>query len=589
MYVRKIHIYGFGNIIDCVAETAAGVNKPLGNGILSDGLVFLFVRCMLYGMGGRGDTDMRARLRPVPQSGRYVKYGGEMTYDAQGRRFRLTRLFGNSAGDDVIELIDLDSGRDVKIEAGRTPGEKSLRLTEGAFVTAACIHAPSDADFTYDASKGGYILGNLSCMGSLNDNKPSPHDIAASLEKRLRRITDPSTQSGLLDRAVIRKMSMRNELSRIGDIDNKINAKTAELQSIAEQRNSIKTTLDQDRRTNMLSRAAKGLLAKDRIMAEYERLTQLLRELDVRNAEHKALSERKITGSLIPALIAFAIAIGLIVAGFLNITNSIGNAAIAAGFAFMVAGTIILPLATVAYRNRFYVKRDGVKVLLDDEIARLRDEIAGRNADILKLLGDKTADEADEEWRRAEILMRNATDDERRFAVLKMSDEADDKPEDDGQLDSVNRQIAGLQAEIDELCKSFGKTFSTASLALEGIDEEIKRLNDEAEAVRLSIVVAESASDKLRHDVLPEVIKGARARYRSAFGEEPVFKCNGSFEIVTSADDPLAAYCAFLLAASDTMFGETRNTVFVSPADGKTSAGICDAIMKLDAGRVILG
>ena len=576
-------------MIDCLIEPSPGVNRPSGGSSgQPGGLLFTFVRSMLYGMGGRGDTDMRAKLRPLPQNGRYVKYGGEITYDACGRRFRLTRLFGSSAGDDVIELIDLDSGRDVKIEAGRTPGEKSLRLTEGAFVTAACLHLPPDLDFVFDPVRGGRVLGTLSCMGSLNDGKPSPYEITERLRGRLASVTDPSTQSGELDKAVIRKMSMRNELSRIGEIDNKISARSSELQAAVEERDTIRTSLNQDRRTNMLSKAAKCLLAKDRVMAEYERLTQLLRELDVRNSERGALSGRKITRALVPSIVVLAAGALLAAAGAFGAASPAGIAAIAAGAVLLAAGLIMLPLAAAKHKNRFYIKRDGMKVLLDDEIARLKQEISGRNAEIIKLLGDKTADEADEEWRAAEILMRNATDDERRFAVLKMSDDRNDAPGDDGRLDTVNEKIAVLQAEIDELCKSFGRSFSTASLALEGIDDDIKRLNDEAEAVRLSLLAADAAEEKFRRDILPDIIKGARTRYKNAFGEEPVFKCSGKFELITSAENAAGAYCAFIAASSDAVFGESRNCFFADETDGgNVLAEVCGAMTKLDGSRII--
>ncbi|MBR5059343.1 MAG: hypothetical protein IKX06_01055 [Clostridia bacterium] len=589
MYIDTIHVYGFGNMVDCVIEAAPGVIKTPGSASSSeDDLVFTFVRCMLYGMGGRGDTDMRARLRPLSQNGHYVKYGGEIVYAALGKRFRLTRLFGNTAGDDVIELIDLDNGRDVKIEAGRTPGEKTLKLTEGAFVTAAVLRMPPPGGFSYDSQKGGYVLGKLSCMGTLNDGKPSPYELSAYLNRRLLSITDPSTQSGELDKAVMRKMSTRNEISRIGDIDNKITAKTAELRTVAGERDTIRASLNQDRRTGLLSKAARALLAKDRIMAEYERLTQLLKELDVQRSENKALAQQKITGALVPSIIVLAAGILLLGAGIFGISNAIGIAALAAGIALVVAGGVMLPLSVAKYRDRFYVKRDGVKVLLSDETARLKQEISARNAEIVRLLGDKTADEADDEWRSAETLMRNATDDERRFAVLKMTEEREDSSGDDERLSAVNARIAALQAEIDELCKSFGRSFSTASLVLEGIDEDIKRLNDEAEAVRLSILAAETAAEKLRHDIIPEIIRGAKSRYKDAFGGEAVIKCGGTFEIVAAADDPYGAYFAFLTASSDVIFGDTRNSLFAElTGNGTTCGEALETLKKLDGERTV--
>ncbi|MBR6915981.1 MAG: hypothetical protein IKN36_06445, partial [Clostridia bacterium] len=232
MVIKKLKIYGFGRLSGLDYEQDRdGFLAPAGDSpeASEDRTLFEFIRAMLYGVSGRGDTGARKRFSPDPavdEAGRTIRFGGEMIYEACGRTYRLTNIWGRTAGEDVLDIIDYFTGRDVRIEAGKSVGERTLHVSEAAFVSAVYSGRMSRPE-----NLGGfeYRLGRLSAIFGLDDGKPTPREAADIIDRRLKEITNPSEKSGELDKLVIRKMSMRNELARLGETDNKIAKKRAEL------------------------------------------------------------------------------------------------------------------------------------------------------------------------------------------------------------------------------------------------------------------------------------------------------------------------------------------------------------------------
>ncbi|MBP5312823.1 MAG: hypothetical protein J6112_08340, partial [Clostridia bacterium] len=256
MIIRKVKIYGFGRFMNCEFEPDKNNFLSAAKGLMTDTeLFFEFVRAMLYGLSARDGTGTRFMYMPeemYDNLGRRVRYGGELFYDACGKNYQLSCLWGNSKAEDLCRIIDTKSGRDVKIETGKTVGEKTLHISEAAFVSA--VKATGAAVNSGD--EGVYSIGKLSALMGLNDGKPSHKEVRLGLENKLLELTDPKTKNGKLDRLVINKMNMRNALSRIGEKDGRFAKLRASLETAEAELANIDAELADSKRTFGLCDAA---------------------------------------------------------------------------------------------------------------------------------------------------------------------------------------------------------------------------------------------------------------------------------------------------------------------------------------------
>ncbi len=576
MVIKKLKLYGFGRLSGLDYEqNKEGFLVPAGDSpeASDDRTLFEFIRAMLYGVSGRGDTGARKRFRPDPavdEAGRTIRFGGEMVYEACGRTYRLTNIWGHTAGEDVLDIVDYFTGRDVRIEAGKTVGEKTLHVSEAAFVSAVF-----SGRNTRPESLGGfdYRLGRLSAIFGLDDGKPTPSEAAGLIEKRLKEITNPSEKSGELDRLVIQKMSMRNELARIGETDNKIAKKRAELEAAEVEKAELDKTLEENTRIFELCDSAKTLLVKDRIRAAYDSQLGVMRQLDFAEAELERLKKVSLIPKIIPGVLC-CVAGGILTWAGLSVLSKTVFAGLAQfGGALLVVGGIVLTVfACLKYANRFTLKVEGRRTTAEDEIARLRTEVRDKNEELLELLGDVSVVETEEKWRRSETVMRSATEDERRYAVLKQSDELGEVIEGiKARLEPVEMRIADAKREIEKLCDSAGASFSEATAALEGIDDRIKRLSDEGSALKIAAAALGEADTDVRTNLIPAIFAKASSAYRKLAGEKASYKLDEGYNVTVRCSQPVKALLCLRCAISDVVSHEEDKGLVFVPRDDVTA------------------
>lgn len=573
MVIKKLKIYGFGRLSGLDYEQDRdGFLAPAGDspGASDDRTLFEFIRAMLYGVSGRGDTGARKRFSPDPavdEAGRTIRFGGEMIYEACGRTYRLTNIWGRTAGEDVLDIVDYFTGRDVRIEAGKSVGERTLHVSEAAFVSAVYSGRTSRPE-----NLGGfeYRLGRLSAIFGIDDGKPTPREAADMIDRRLKEITNPSEKSGELDKLVIRKMSMRNELARLGETDNKIAKKRAELEAAEAEKAELDKTLEENTRIFELCDSAKTLLVKDRIRAAYDSQLGVMRQLDFAEAELDRLKKVSLIPKIIPGILCCVLGGILTWAGLSVLSKSVFAGLAQFGGALLVVGGIVLTvLACLKFANRFTLKVEGRRTTAEDEIARLRGEVRDKNEELLELLGDVSLVETEEKWRKSEAVMRSATEDERRYAVLKQSDELGDVIEGiKARLEPVERRIAEAKRDIEALCDSAGASFSEASAALEGIDDKIKRLSDEGSALKIAAASLGEADTDVRTNLIPAIFAKASSAYRKLTAEKATYRLDDGYDVTVRCSQPAKALLCLRCAISGVVsHEEDKGLVFVPKND----------------------
>lgn len=158
MRIMDCHIENFGKLSDVSYSFDAGLNvicEPNGTG---KSTLAAFVKVMLFGFSGekkRSDLENeRKRFKPW-QGG---VYGGYLTFEHQGKAYKLVRTFGTKDIDDTYALYDNKTNMQTD-EISGCIGEELLMIDEGSFCRTVYI-AAGDCE-TEGTDKISAKLGNL--------------------------------------------------------------------------------------------------------------------------------------------------------------------------------------------------------------------------------------------------------------------------------------------------------------------------------------------------------------------------------------------------------------------------------------------
>ncbi|MBQ8281207.1 MAG: AAA family ATPase [Lachnospiraceae bacterium] len=193
MKLISCHIENFGKISDRTIDFCDGVNAFCESNGWGKTTLASFILTMFYGFSGDGKRDdfenERKRFKPW-QGG---VYGGQLTFEKNGRHYIISRVFGSKSGDDKMELRDADTNLPVQLNYAQ-PGEEFFGIDRKSFCRTAFITQNDCVTTTTDSINAK--LGNLAentddinnfekVAGKLNDllNSMSPRRATGSLYK----------------------------------------------------------------------------------------------------------------------------------------------------------------------------------------------------------------------------------------------------------------------------------------------------------------------------------------------------------------------------------------------------------------------
>lgn len=158
MRIIDCHIENFGKLRDASYSFDAGLNvicEPNGTG---KSTLAAFIKVMLFGFSGekkRSDLENeRKRFKPW-QGG---VYGGYLTFEYQGKAYKLVRTFGTKEIDDTFALYENKTNMETD-EFSDCIGEELLMIDESSFCRTVYI-AAGDCE-TEGTDKISAKLGNL--------------------------------------------------------------------------------------------------------------------------------------------------------------------------------------------------------------------------------------------------------------------------------------------------------------------------------------------------------------------------------------------------------------------------------------------
>ena len=131
-----------------------------------------FIRAMLYGFDNKRSKDLAAneRKRYLPWQG--GKYGGSLTFEKEGRRYTVSRTFGETGRGDRMALRDLDAGKSVsnvenvgewlfKLDGAVLAGVLAVILGPALFGAAAVLAAVGIVPFSGWTAHGRIAAGGF--------------------------------------------------------------------------------------------------------------------------------------------------------------------------------------------------------------------------------------------------------------------------------------------------------------------------------------------------------------------------------------------------------------------------------------------
>lgn len=138
MKLLSCHIENFGKLHDLSFEFTEGVNNICQNNGWGKSTFAAFVRAMFYGLEGEKKRSVteneRKRFRPW-QGG---VFGGNLAFEAHGKRYFLTRTFGEKDQQDTFELRDLNTNLESQDYSAKI-GEELFHINSASFMRTMYI------------------------------------------------------------------------------------------------------------------------------------------------------------------------------------------------------------------------------------------------------------------------------------------------------------------------------------------------------------------------------------------------------------------------------------------------------------------
>lgn len=200
MRLISLHINNFGKLQNYSIDFSSNPTIILEDNGWGKSTLAAFIKVMFYGFSGESKRALQEREREKYRPWNKGVYGGRIVYESEGRRFEISKVFGDKEKDDDCVLCDADTRlRIVEADAAHL-GISLFSLDERAFMRSVFI-AQNDVrvheDGKDDIADGiSAKIGNLSdatddvnryeiVMGHLNDalNKMSPKRATGSIKQ----------------------------------------------------------------------------------------------------------------------------------------------------------------------------------------------------------------------------------------------------------------------------------------------------------------------------------------------------------------------------------------------------------------------
>ena len=220
MKLLKCHIENFGKLSNFDYDFQDGINIIKAENGFGKTTFASFIKAMFYGLEGKRNTKVLIdRKKYEPWQG--GKFGGNIEFELQGKKYKLERFFEKKETDDVFKLYDLSTNLETK-DFSQNIGEEIFKLDKEAYERSSFISGQNMETSMNDSINAK--LGNI--LESENDVNSS--------EKALKTLDDAikfykkTGGRGEINEASLKKSQLEQKLE-----ESKINEKNLEERKLA--------------------------------------------------------------------------------------------------------------------------------------------------------------------------------------------------------------------------------------------------------------------------------------------------------------------------------------------------------------------
>ena len=215
MRLIQCHVENFGKLHDFTVDFSEGNNIFCQQNGWGKSTFAAFIRVMFYGF--EGETKRKAleneRKRYAPWQG--GTYGGQMTFEAAGKRYIVSRVFKDKDINDSFELRDADTNLESH-DFSKNLGEELFQINSESFLRTVFISQNDCITNTTDSinAKMGNLTDNT---GDLNSYKEADDRLTALLNRMT-----PSRKTGAIYQMVEKATALKTEVQAGNEIDDSI-------------------------------------------------------------------------------------------------------------------------------------------------------------------------------------------------------------------------------------------------------------------------------------------------------------------------------------------------------------------------------
>lgn len=213
MRLLKCHIENFGKFSDYTVEFAQNPFVCSGPNGWGKSTLAAFIKVMFYGFANekkRGDMLERERVRYKPWQGGV--YGGELVFEAGGKRYALNRTFGKKEAEDTFALFDAQTNLPSD-DYTSDIGEELFQINQESFLRTVFIGQNDCGTAATDSINAK--IGNLA--DSLDDM--NNYEAVQQVIKDLRNSLTPARKTGALKRQKEEIAQLKDELRSTASVE----------------------------------------------------------------------------------------------------------------------------------------------------------------------------------------------------------------------------------------------------------------------------------------------------------------------------------------------------------------------------------
>lgn len=199
MRLIECHIDNFGKLSDLNMQFGQGLNTIHEANAWGKSTLAAFLRVMFYGFDSKKESGSFEKERVIFRPWQGGVYGGELDFEYQGKRYRISRTFGKTEKSDEFHLYDLGTNLECH-DFSSEIGSEIFGLDSASFRRSAFI-AQNDCECgSTDAinAKLGNLVENTNDINNFESatkrirdrmNKLSPDRATGTMKKRANMIT----------------------------------------------------------------------------------------------------------------------------------------------------------------------------------------------------------------------------------------------------------------------------------------------------------------------------------------------------------------------------------------------------------------